>query len=259
VARVIRELAENPNVHQPHGPGSELVRDPAGRFAVFLTPGRGPRSATVQRVRTRGDDVERLVVEVRELLRSRGREGAEWELGESFEPPDLVERLLSLGLERDAAEPVAIGMVLRGPPVWEPPPGVETRRVGSLDDLLAAREVQRAAFGDDRTLDEAQAALDLQREGLDGSTHLALIDGEPVAAAYAAFTPWGLILFGGATLERARGKGAYRALVASRAREALERGTPVLVTHAGRMSRPILERLEFEPLARIHRLLDVRA
>ena len=37
----------------------------------------------------------------------------------------------------------------------------------------------------------------------------------------------------------------------------LSRGTPVLVTHAGQMSRPILERLGFEPVARIDRLLDV--
>ena len=41
------------------------------------------------------------------------------------------------------------------------------------------------------------------------------------------------------------------------AREAAARGTPVLVTHAGKMSRPILERLGFRPVARIDRLLDV--
>ena len=51
--------------------------------------------------------------------------------------------------------------------------------------------------------------------------------------------------------------GAYRALVAARAREAADRGTPVLVTHAGQMSRPILERLGFKPVSRIDRLLDV--
>jgi predicted acetyltransferase len=78
-----------------------------------------------------------------------------------------------------------------------------------------------------------------------------------VAAAYAAYTPWGLLLFGGATVEPARGRGAYRALVAARAREAQERGTPALVVHAGAMSRPILERLGFEQVSRIDRLLDV--
>ena len=65
-----------------------------------------------------------------------------------------------------------------------------------------------------------------------------------------------MILFGGATLPAARGRGAYRALVAARAAEAEKRGTPTLVTHAGQMSRPILERLGFEPVARIDRLID---
>ena len=86
-----------------------------------------------------------------------------------------------------------------------------------------------------------------------------MINDVPVAAAYAAYTPHALLLFGGATLEPSRGRGAYRALVAARAREAAKRGTPVLVTHAGHLSRPILERLGFEAVARIDRMLDVLA
>ena len=137
------------------------------------------------------------------------------------------------------------------------PAGVVARPVSSVDELRAAREVQRAAFGDPDPVDVDQAARDYLLEGVDGSTFVALIDGELVAAGYAAYTEWGLILFGGATLPSARGRGAYRALVAARAAEAATRGTPALVTHAGRMSRPILERLGFVPVARIDRLLDV--
>jgi predicted acetyltransferase len=66
-----------------------------------------------------------------------------------------------------------------------------------------------------------------------------------------------LLLFGGATAEEARGRGAYRALVVARAHEAEARGTPVLVTHAGHMSQPILAKLGFEPIARLERLIDV--
>jgi GNAT superfamily N-acetyltransferase len=254
---VIRELAENPNLHQALSAGRELLHDPEGRFAVFLTPGTTWRCATVQRVRVDADGVERLLEDVRSLLRERARDGAGWELGESCTPPDLVSRLVALGLQRDAAEPTAVGMALVGVPGWQPIHGVATRRACDLDDLRAARRVQGAAFGDDRPVDEVQLALDVEREGVDGSTHLALLDGAVVGAAYAAYTPWAVILFGGATLESARGRGVYRALVASRAREAAERGTPVLVTHAGRLSRPILERLGFEPVARIDRLVDV--
>jgi GNAT superfamily N-acetyltransferase len=258
VARhVIRELAENPNVHQRPSPGRELHLDPRGRFAVYLMPGTAPDAATVQRVRLDPGTVEQTLAEVRALLRELGREGAEWELGESSTPPGLVEELLALGLRRIEADPVTIGMALQGRPSWETPAGVAARRVTDVDELVRAREVQHVAFGDTRRVDRQRAADDFEREGIDGSTFLAWVDGEPAAAGYAAYTPHGLILFGGATLPEARGRGAYRALVAARADEATDRGTPLLVTHAGQMSRPILERLGFVPVARIDRLIDV--
>jgi GNAT superfamily N-acetyltransferase len=259
VAHVIRELAENPNVHVPLSGGRELVLDPGGRFGLYLHPGRAVHDATVQRVRCAPDAVEALLGEVRRLLHDRGRRGAEWELGESTEPADLVDRLIALGLRRDEGEPVATGMALRGAPHWDVPSAVVARRVASVDELVAARKVQIEAFGDGRDLDETQVERDYEREGVEGSTFVALVDGEIVGAAHASYTPWGLVLFGGAVLERARGRGAYRALVAARAREAAGRGTPVLVVHAGRMSRPILERLGFEPVSRIDRLVDVLA
>ncbi len=254
---MIRELAENPNVHQPLVPGRELYVDPAGRFAIYLAPGTDPHAATVQRVRLGAEHVPAALEEIRALLRARGRRGAEWELGDSTQPPDLVQRLIALGVRRDEDEPKAIGMVLRGVPRWELPPEVTARRVASVDELRAARLVQREAFGDARPLDDAQLERDFGREGHEGATFVAFVHGSPVAAAYAAYTPHGLLLFGGATLQASRGRGAYRALIAARAREAVERGTPVLVTHAGQMSRPILARLGFEPVARIDRLLDV--
>ncbi len=256
---MIRELAENPNVYQVLSPGRELITDPGRRFAVYLAPGSVPEAATVQRVRLTPETVATALDEVRALLRARGRGGAEWELGESSTPPDLVERLLALGLRRIEADPVTVGMTLRGHPAWEPPAGVSARRVASVEELVTARSIQRDAFGDPRPVDAEQAELDVEREGVDGSTFLAWVDDEPAAAGYASYTDWGVILFGGATLPAARGRGAYRALVAARADEALARGTPTLVTHAGRMSRPILERLGFETVARIDRLIDVLA
>jgi hypothetical protein len=254
---LVRELAENPNVHQPLSPGRELLTDPAGRYAIYFAPGTGPHSATVQRVRLAAGDVEPALREIRAILRERGRAGAEWELGESCEPRGLVEKLLGLGLTHDESDPVAIGMVLRGVPAWTLPPEVSARRVASVAELRAARLVQREAFNDPQPVDDAQVARDFEREGREGATFVAFVHGVPVAAAYAAYTPHGLLLFGGATLAASRGHGAYRALVVARAREAVERGTPVLVTHAGQMSRPILERLGFKRVARIDRLIDV--
>ena len=65
-----------------------------------------------------------------------------------------------------------------------------------------------------------------------------------------------MTLFGGATLPEARGRGAYRALVAARWEDAVARGTPVLVTQAGPMSRPILAQLGFREVCEIRILLD---
>ena len=87
-------------------------------------------------------------------------------------------------------------------------------------------------------------------------TFVALIDGRIVAHGTSTYTEHGVTLNGGATAPDARGRGAYRALVSARWDDAVERGIPVLVTQAGAMSRPILERVGFVEVARIWILLD---
>jgi hypothetical protein len=64
------------------------------------------------------------------------------------------------------------------------------------------------------------------------------------------------LLYGGATLPSARGRGAYRALIRARWDEAVALGTPALITQGGSMSGPILERLRFERVGEVHMLLD---
>lgn len=86
--------------------------------------------------------------------------------------------------------------------------------------------------------------------------YLAFFDGRAISAADAALVDGGVVLCGGATLPEGRGQGAYRALIEARWQAAVERGTPVLVVQAGAMSRPILERLGFEEVARVKVLLD---
>ena len=255
---MIRELAANPNVHTAIGPGRELLTDPQGRFVLYLSPGTSPHCATVQRVRVGSSEVEAVVTEIRALLRARDREGAEWELGDGTEPADLAARLSALGILPDAEDPVALGMVLAGQPSFGLPDDVSARSVASVEELGLARRLQDEAFGHPRPFPTPlQLEADFAREGCDGSTFLTFLDDEPVGAGYAAITPWGLILFGGAVVQRARGRGAYRALITARAAEARRRGTPTLVTHAGQMSQPILERLGFVAVTRIDRLLDV--
>jgi GNAT superfamily N-acetyltransferase len=86
--------------------------------------------------------------------------------------------------------------------------------------------------------------------------HAVWLEGELVSAGTSAPTLHGLLLYGGATLPHARGRGAYRALLRARWDEAVAQGAPTLITQGGSMSRPILERLGFEPIGHVHMLLD---
>ena len=259
MARVIRELAENPNLHQPLGPGPAAPPRPRGALRALPRRGRSPHAATVQRVRVGGDGVEH-VLERRSARSSptEGREGAEWELGESSEPTDLVAappRASASSRTATTPSPTAwcCGACRRShlPQAWS------RGRWRPWPSCVRRARCSTPRSRPRSPIDEEQLRLDHEREGVDGTTFVAFVDGELVAAAYASYTPYGSILFGGATLPAARGRGAYRALVAARAAEAAARGAPSVVTHAGRMSLPILERLGFERVARIDRLLDV--
>ena len=214
--------------------------------------GRGdqPGWNVAQRFRLGPDEVEEVRAEVHGHLRRKGRTACSWEVGSSATPSDLVDRLHALGLVDDEPEPLAIGMVLTNEPGEPPPEGVEVRRARTREELLEAGRIAAVAFGMPGEVPEPEEPT----PGLE--TYVAYVDGRAAARATAAFTEYGATLFGGATLPEARGRGAYRALVAARWEDAVARGTPMLVTQAGRMSRPILERLGFRAVCEIRILVD---
>jgi hypothetical protein len=113
---VLREMAEYPNSFGPLGPGDERIE--THRFTLCLDVDR--RWNTVQRQRFRAEEVDDVLEEVRSLLRARGRDRTQWEIGSAAEPPDLVELLLERGLVRDR-EPYAVALVLRNEPPYGPP------------------------------------------------------------------------------------------------------------------------------------------
>ena len=118
----------------------------------------------------------------------------------------------------------------------------------------AARRRRGAAGGDGRRVPRGRAD---RGGGIPNNLiYLAYVDGRPVARGSAAFGERGVTLFGGSTLPEARGRGAYRAVVAARWEDAVARGTPLLVTQAGPMSRPILGRLGFREVCEIRILVD---
>lgn len=78
------------------------------------------------------------------------------------------------------------------------------------------------------------------------------LDGEPVVSGrlhLQADSSFG-VLFGGGVSPAFRSRGFYRALVHARASIARQRGVKYLITEARETSRPILERMGFQTLAR---------
>jgi hypothetical protein len=248
---MLREAAEYPNSFVTLGPDEERIE--TGRYTLCMSSGK--RWNTVQRQRFAPEELDEVLAEVRALLTERERPSTQWEIGSRAEPEGLVGLLLDRGLVRDS-DPVAIALALRTEPP-APPAHLVARRVATEEEYVAASEVQAVAFGTPaEELPEKRAiARDRWRRSA-GTMHGVWLDGELVSAGNCSRTPYGLALFGGATLERARGHGAYRALIHARWQEAAVQGDPALITQAGAMSRPILERLGFEPVGRIDILLD---
>src|SRR5262249_37178703 len=139
--------------------------------------------------------------------------------------------------------------------------GIEVRKVETYEDFLAGRRLAWASAG--FTPEQQREALASQPEKWkerqradDGVAYLAIVDGEPVASGDMVFLPFAGFLSGATTKPDYRGRGAFRALVRARWDEAVRRGTPALIVGAGRMSRPILERIGFRAVAEHHLLLD---
>lgn len=254
----LRRLAEDLNAHAPQRRGEERLVTP--RYVACLGPGAGPYRTVVQRLRLRPGEVDETVREVRAALAARGRRAATWEVGPSSTPTDLVERLYRLGMAPDEGEPVVAGMVLRGPPLVGESAGVTVRRVEGWDEYQRSCAILDRCFGvqgdeAERRAERAQGFAEYADGGPE-ARYLALIGGEAVAAGLALSTEAGVVLCGGATLPEARGRGAYRALVRARWRDAAALGS-ALVVQAGAMSRPILRRLGFVEVAEIRVLRDV--
>ena len=240
----LREFARSPGAYLDAS-GTDIVETDR-YFAAIVA---GGKYVNVFRPRFAVEDAADVLAEVRELAPSAI---GSWQT----DSRELAEALVAAGARRPA------------PPLeWEftalataaPPPGVagfEVRRIATFEDYLIGLEIALTAeqYTDEvraARRAEAKAAYERRKNG-PSMEWLAWIDGEPVAHARAFPGSRGLLLDGGATLPRARGRGAYRALIAARWHEAVARGTPALVVQAGEMSRPILERCGFEPVCTMY-------
>jgi hypothetical protein len=253
----VAAMCENPQSEGRNWPGSELIR--CGRFEIWLGPPIYPGLSVVLKVRGEHGTEAGLLNDARTILRERGRDRANWMLGPCTTPSGLPDVLLELGLSDDI-DPVLKGVVLRRPPEGVDP-SIEIVRVDRREQLHDFYRVQQEAFGVERAAVDGGAGFVDEMFDAESTvdyitTYLAMIDGEPVATARATFNQHGVVLNGGSTLQRARGRGLYRSLVAARWEDAVARGTPYLTTLARPSSYPILKRMGFEDACEIRVLND---
>jgi GNAT superfamily N-acetyltransferase len=190
----------------------------------------------------------------------------EWKHYSYDEPPDLPERLLAAGFQREAEEALLVAAIDELPLEVSPPAGVELRPVGNCDSPVASHDDQATDL-------DALDALVRVHEEVFGGEHAELRNGllaamnerpSRVAAvvAWAQRAPIGCgrvefhsgtefaSLWGGGTVPAWRHRGVFRALVAYRAAVASRRGVRYLHVDALPDSRPILRRLGFVELAK---------
>lgn len=161
---------------------------------------------------------------------------------------DLVPLLRAAGAEAEAHEALVLGSAARLATEPVLPPGLTMREVTEAVDLERIAAMESAVWGEDwswlvadleaRLTDPTQPARIFVVEDV-GS------DPRVVSAAWLVPLVGTSVagLWGGSTLAEHRGRGLYRALVARRARLAVELGYPVLQVDASDDSRPILEHL----------------
>jgi GNAT superfamily N-acetyltransferase len=240
----VRRLALDPFGELPTPREVERIELDGAILSINPWPG----AQMVRPAGVRPPDVAATVEAARTVARGRGKRVLAWWI--TSEHDDLAGPLEDAGLanaDTPGFEAVESGMALVTPPTGQPADHVEIGVVEEWEEYAEISEVNRSVFGFPEVPEEELrrrhaeylAALDL------GTTLFAAIDDRIVGAAHAAFATAGINLFGASVLPEARGQGVYRSLVLARWDLAVGRGTPALTVQAGRMSRPICERMGF--------------
>ena len=253
VHRDLRATAEEPGLRTPLTPGTRILRGDG-----FHLVARHER-ATVEGIRLARGGVAAGVERARALARAHGVVEVVWWAGELSRPAGLREGLLAAGLVPYEEEPLLVTLTTDRPPPAVA--GVEVRRVEDLAGYREALEVDWEAWDvpDDvreRGRGSAAAAWAAQRESGVVEHHVAVVDGRVAGFGRLVATDAAGMLMGGAVLPWARGRGAYRALVHARWEASAARGTPRLLTAAGAMSTPVLERIGFARIGEVRLLRD---
>jgi GNAT superfamily N-acetyltransferase len=213
-----------------------------GPVARCTTPRSGFAMLTEDASDLAHDELVALVDRTFAYYRERGL-GFEWKTFD-HDRPDLIPLLVERGARAEPHEALVMGSasVLAAEPTL--PAGLTLTSTTDRADPERIAELLTEVWGEDRSW----LADDLEAR-LAGPEPIEIFvvkdDDQVVSAGWLVPVPGTRVagLWGGSTRATHRGRGVYRALVAHRARLALERGYPILQVDASDDSRPILERL----------------
>jgi GNAT superfamily N-acetyltransferase len=196
-------------------------------------------------------NVEQTIQEQLAYFNATGQD-FEWKLYDYDQPPDLKERLVAHGFEIEEPEAIMVLDLRQAPAaLFDGPIKHDLRRITTLEALQDVRQIEEQVWDTDETdlIEYLTGSLTDHPDQM--SIYVAYIDNVPASSGWIYFPKQSRFasLWGGSTVQQYRKQGLYRALLATRAQEARERGVEYLTVDASPMSRPILEKLGFEVIA----------
>lgn len=202
-----------------------------------------------------GPDPDAAIAAQRDFFAGRGQR-VEWKTYSYDEPADLGVRLVAAGFVRQDDEALLLGELKDLISDGGPPPGVTVRTALSHNDFRRIHELGALIWGAERWQSDDGPAGDLDAPAPATPDEMMLLaeesaDGPVLCAARVTLSPGSDFagMWGGNTHPDWRRRGLYRALLAARARWAIERGYALARVDASPDSEPILRRLGLHRVA----------
>ena len=227
------------------GSGCPMMRKSSASTTGWSTFRAGSGSARSRRPSTPTGPAQVLIEEVLGQARVWGQPSVGWWITAVTRPAELGPALVARGAELEDIVDV-LGLDLTGvPPDLGPLDGTSAERVATQEQHLDVDRIYVSLGQPPATRESIEAAMARESDGTEFRV-LGRLDGVPVSTGACRVVDGIARLSGAVTIESARGRGAYRAVLGERLRIARELGASIaLVKGRVATSAPILTRIGF--------------